>query len=617
MEQIKIIFVYNLFVLLMYFLGSILVNNFTQKKEIYTNIFFSLLTGWICVILAGSLAFSHFKTIHIGWLLLILIALIKKRFNIQFSWKIRPTEILMVSLFSNSILLYAFYINYGFDLNYFQTPFKDFVFYANMSRSIVESGYENYNIFNELIPLKGATPYHYSEIWFNGIVSYLSKLPNVKVMVLITYPIGRLIAFFGIWAILNKIYTSRFNFLVAFMFLHFCGICKNELGFSHWIENLGIFYYDVFYFMKLFPITLFFIAALLTYLEFGKVTFKTFLFLSFIAFSYFLAIIGIGILLSLLLLEKMIREKKPDYYSIALVTCFLYIPLFYFLYRVPMANNLSLDLEYLTSLQFLKFCIGEIISVTLRNFVNYILFIPLLFFIPYKKPYIYIICLSILGCIISSSILRYTDDHFQIVTNYGVPLLNLVIFVFAFYVSRNSSNQILRYYITGVLIFHFLLKIYDFNSYKEMVSRQQIVYEQKVTETMQNKVKMAAIFLHLPDSSHQSKKTYVTFPASFIFNTYPDYMPVNLSVLDWPLITTLDSIVVQSSVFYQFHIKHPELSNEDLKLKFIRDYDIRTIILDNYAEEDLPETLRKIEYKKYSYKNESVLFFEKQIPSEK
>ena len=114
---------------------------------------------------------------------------------------------------------------------------------------------------------------------------------------------------------------------------------------SHWIENLGIFYYDVFYFMKLFPITLFFIAALLTYLEFGKVTFKTFLFLSFIAFSYFLAIIGIGILLSLLLLEKMIREKKPDYYSIALVTCFLYIPLFYFLYRVHMVNKLSLDLE--------------------------------------------------------------------------------------------------------------------------------------------------------------------------------------------------------------------------------------------------------------------------------
>ncbi|MBP8193354.1 MAG: hypothetical protein KAX69_07090 [Chitinophagales bacterium] len=392
MEQIKIIFVYNLFVLLMYFLGSILVNNFTQKKEIYTNIFFSLLTGWIGVILAGSLAFTHFKTIHVGWLLLILIALIKKRFNIQFSWKIRPAEILMVTLFSNSLLLYAFYINYGFDLNYFQTPFKDFVFYANISRSIVESGYENYNIFNELVPIKGATPYHYSEIWFNGIVSYLSKLPNVKIMVLITYPIGRLIAFFGIWAILNKIYTSRFNFLLAFMFLHFCGICKNELGFSHWIENLGIFYYDVFYFMKLFPITLFFIAALLTYLEFGKVTFKTFLFLSFIAFSYFLAIIGIGILLSLLLLEKMIREKKPDYYSIALVTCFLYIPLFYFLYRVPMVNKLSLDLEYLTSLQFLKFCIGEIISVTLRNFVNYILFIPLLFFIPYKKPYIYIIC---------------------------------------------------------------------------------------------------------------------------------------------------------------------------------------------------------------------------------
>ena len=95
-----------------------------------------------------------------------------------------------------------------------------------------------------------------------------------------------------------------------------------------------------------------------------------------------------------------------------------------------------------------------------------------------------------------------------------------LIFVFAFYVSRSSSNQILRYYITGVLIFHFLLKIYDFNSYKEKVSRQQIVYEQKVTETMQNKVKMAAIFLQLPDSSHQSKKTYVTFPASFIFNSH-------------------------------------------------------------------------------------------------
>lgn len=614
MEQLKITIVYNILVFILYFIGNTVVGNISKKNEPYTNIFFSLLVGWISLILVGSLVFTHFKTIHIGWLLLILIALVKKRFNIQISWKIRSSEILRLLLFSNILLLYAFYLNYGFNLHYFRTPYKDYIYYANLSHSLVLSGQENYNIFHKMIPLKGANPYHYSELWFNGIVSFLFNIPNTKALGMLTYPIGRLIAFFGAWAVLNKIHTTRYNFLFAFMFLHFSGLCKNEwFDFSPWLQNVLLLYQEIVNIPKLFPVSIFIIAALLTYLEAGKTSFKTFFFLAFIAFSYFLATVGIGVLVTLLLLEKIFREKQIDYYSIATIATFLFIPLFYFIYRIPIINNLSLNLEYITSIQFLKYCIGEIISTTLKLSVIYILFIPLLLYIPYKKPYIYIIAISILICIIAYSVLRNTEDSIQIFSNYSIPLLNLIIFTFVYHIVYKTNNQWVRYYFIGSLIFYFIFKIYDGNiaSKEKAADKQQIIYEETVTKALAKKGKLIAFFLNLTDSSSMNKKTHLNIPATFLYNSYPDYLPINLSVLDWPLKTKLDSIVVQASVFYQFHIKHPELSNEELKLKFIRDYNISTIILDNYTINELPEALQKIKYKKYAYKKESVLLLEK------
>lgn len=81
-----------------------------------------------------------------------------------------------------------------------------------------------------------------------------------------------------------------------------------------------------------------------------------------------------------------------------------------------------------------------------------------------------------------------------------------------------------------------------------MADKQQVAYEQKVTDALKNKEKMDAVFLNLPDSEYVSKRTYLNIPASYLFSTYPDYKPVNLSVLDWPLRDALDSRIIQCSI---------------------------------------------------------------------
>ena len=611
MEIIKIIFIFNSLLLLLYFFGNLFVSNISKSQDAPTVIFFSLLIGWITIILATSLYFTGFKTIHIGWLILLLIALFKKRFRISIHLNIKGKYLIVLLLFANLLLLYTFYNNYELHFSYFRTPFLDFIYYSNLSYSLIHSGYENYNIFNNLLPLKGATPYHYSDLWLNGIVSYVSGIPNIKALELITYPVGYVMLFFGAWGLLNNIKYHKYNFILAFFFLHFSGICKNELfGFSPWMQNVIMFSFDGIIFPKLLPVTLFMLAAVLQYEEQKRIHFRVLLFLTFIVFSYFLATVGIVSLVVMLAAYEMWRSRHLEPYSILLISSFIFIPLFYYLYGVPLANDVSLSMERLTSIQFMKFCIGELISVSLKIVSVYILFIPLLFFIPYRRPPFYFLITSIISCIIIYAIMKKTDDSFQIITNYTVPLLNIALFFFSYKVVSDNTSKSVRYYFMAVLLFHFIFKVYDTNRMKSKIDLTEVAFEKKAIQLLQNKNKIVGVFSKLQNDEYIYKKTHLMIPASYLYSTYSNYQPINLSVLDWDLNSQMDSIVVRSSVYYNYCKQHYYSDQQQLKLKYIDSLGINVLILKNYNFDSLPDLLKNRAIQKFKYKDETVIILD-------
>jgi hypothetical protein len=148
------------------------------------------------VILIASLTavyFTNFQTIQLLSLPLLVVLFRKVNIN-AIHFKINLLELFVVYSFSFLLIFIAIGqpgsasdINIHYDVH----------FYAKLSQKIMEGNVEHAGaLLSSYIENEGITLYHYTDLWFTGIFSFVIQQPTILVLCFFTYPILLTTGFF-------------------------------------------------------------------------------------------------------------------------------------------------------------------------------------------------------------------------------------------------------------------------------------------------------------------------------------------------------------------------------------------------------------------------------------
>lgn len=192
-------------------------------KNVFKDTFASILTGSITCVLISSIVQAKFMTINV--LFFYPIFFLIKSFKIKPNFQFNNFKLFIKIFITTSAISVPFYlieVLYLFDLSSLElkTIHYDYIFYAEVSESIFETGNENNfrtvnTFFNE--DFKFLTPYHYFELWLNGFLARLCNTPYILNLMLITYTILKVGVFSGILSLIknsNKFYYFFISFLL-------------------------------------------------------------------------------------------------------------------------------------------------------------------------------------------------------------------------------------------------------------------------------------------------------------------------------------------------------------------------------------------------------------------
>lgn len=142
------------------------------------------------------------------------------------------------------IYLVQLYLYFNFSSNSPFIPSDDIFYYAGLSEQIIRYSQENrFAFLSEYFPNEfyGISPYHYFELWMNGLLSFFGKLSNAYCLVFVTYPILIWLFLIGILSLMENfsIALTKRNFYLPFLLLFFGPV---YISFYETIFNDGNFF---------------------------------------------------------------------------------------------------------------------------------------------------------------------------------------------------------------------------------------------------------------------------------------------------------------------------------------------------------------------------------------
>jgi len=208
-------------------------HNHKNDSLFFENLLKNLVFGLIAIVLVVSIFKTHGVTINIGIILLGLsIFKIKK---IKIVWPTIKMEvlrnlirqILIAIICISPFYLQEFYYFTNESATCFKIPFFDYVYYADISSSLMRFGNENKEMLkNFMFPkmLEGVSPYHYFELWLTGFFSTLYNISSLKIILLVTYPILKGTFLIAIFSVFEQFGILKFkHYLLSFLLLSVSG----------------------------------------------------------------------------------------------------------------------------------------------------------------------------------------------------------------------------------------------------------------------------------------------------------------------------------------------------------------------------------------------------------
>lgn len=189
--------------------------------------FFTRLTLTLTLLISlFSISITQGKTVFLVPLLICVGLIYRKK--IEFSKPIFKQILsdLKYLIWLIPIYLVQLYLYFNFNLWSPFIPSDDIFYYAGLSEQINRYSQENrFAFLSEYFPNEfyGISPYHYFELWMNGLLSFFGKLSNAYCLLFVTYPILIWLFLMGILSIMENfsITLTKRNFYLPFLLLFF------------------------------------------------------------------------------------------------------------------------------------------------------------------------------------------------------------------------------------------------------------------------------------------------------------------------------------------------------------------------------------------------------------
>ncbi|MEO8086958.1 MAG: hypothetical protein ABI763_09075 [Bacteroidota bacterium] len=468
------------FLLAIFLAGEVIVNPFTDTdrvKPFYTRVFTRLTAGTIVCSLLYSIVFTNFKTVNTGFIVLFFIFLFfqlrsqqKIKFNSENFLIRKEWKRVMVFLFLSALVFLSWELAgfvKGGAFHFSVAGMKDFVYYANVSHYIRQTGEENLYASANFISsdYAGTSPYHYFELWLTDMAGALFCLSPLSTLMLVIYPLFYVILYAGILSVLEIYREQSFMLKLLGLLLLFCsGVFFDVYSrFPLLGQSKAYAIVPFFYFKKLCIYYVFIIAAFLA-LHYRKpmLFFCCLLCMPLVSFDCGFGIAGAcAALLVLNPWLKIFSRKEMKQVIVLFFFVFAFIAIFYSL--TGNKKILSGDLQGVigVSTLFQKENLVKyfnIIAVTSVLFlIPFLPFLPSLWFIRIKKKNyrdsaIFKIIISGLLAMLFSlfawAVLYRTLNSYQVFKNIALSFANLfVVFILAkilfdpVYVTRRRTLQ--------------------------------------------------------------------------------------------------------------------------------------------------------------------------------
>jgi hypothetical protein len=608
---------YNLIsLLIILFVGKLVAScfNIKTKNSKFLDIFIELSIGLLVIVLFSSLIATKGSTVFIFVIPLIVylcylnqVNLIKPSLNLSFTTSLFSNFLISILvIFPFFLLEFVFLVDhYEF---HFITPYYDLRFYADLSSSLFEFGRENKSFhLNKMFPTQnsGVIPYHYFELWLNGFFSMLFKTSPIKTLMLITYPLLKAGVFIGVLSLISikqSIKLKQIIFAVLLIFI--AGIYLPFFDdylltkYHSSITQSGIFAFQ----RKLLPL---YFVGIVSLCFFFKNNYKS----SIISILFF-AIFSIGTapaMLSLSFLCALYLIYKTKIYQIAIFIFLFSISLFVFFYVFSPSDPTNIELfDYLVpklinepfDILILKSLIFKFVFPFIRIIICYgpyplFLAILVLRFKKINKPelktfFIIAFLICVLGSIFSTLMTGHMDAS-QLLYN-NLPFFNcILISVFIVLFQYKETIKWIFIFLGVTSIFNFYNTYYLITSHEYPSEKNHAVkFKKECIKELELNGRKEIVGFSLNDWTYSFGGLNAIYQRNFGFlqlsaqGAYPcDINPFRFKKIGENFSKVDINFAENYEIFKFKKLNKLELSEQDLQLKFISDYNIHYLYIQN------------------------------------
>jgi len=613
-------------IILLIFLGTgYFITKIFQIKQSKTafSLLFLLWIGQLFFTIIGAIIFTKGNTSLVIAVPILFFLLYQIKTNpINISYNSNHFKFILIYFFISIIFitLWNHLKYYNNDLNRYIIANADFIFYAKVSDYIINTGIERNNL-NYVTEINYTIPYHYYDLWLNGLLGKLFQVNYLATLTNITYNLNFIIVFLGILVFIESIlifYNKQFNFSKIFLLttLVFFSTSFYHPFLQKFIKQIDIAgNFDIFESPKLFPI---YITCIFIYLS---IIFKN-------HGLFFLSLILCGLLYP---------TTIPAFYSIS----FLIILFDYFLIKKIKNHFNYLVLLMLSAMFFIIFYKFTGNNIKNDAFFSSILQINLadlikMFIIPFATIFFVLILYFPYLLLIKSKILF---DKFYIKNSFYFMIAILAISLTVWAIGNKAQNSVQLFYnpftpVLHVFLYLSILTVYLFADKKWIyittlillvnvsVNAHKIFFDKpskndkdfvlKVAKAVEQKNRLGA-FIFSPEyylnniNNFFSKIYFVYPPASFLSYFDTQYHPISLSIFDTKYDSTskffqTEKLLMENSEFYQF-VETQKKNNQfksilQSQVDFIKKYNIQWLVTDKDAR--LPSEIEEIVTEKFT-----------------
>ncbi|MFM7683114.1 MAG: hypothetical protein ACKO7P_10260 [Bacteroidota bacterium] len=324
----------------------------------------------------------------------------------------------------------------------YNIPHLDYNTYSITSQSLIDFGKENRELVsNKLFPneTNGVSPYHYFELWLNGLFHFIFKISPLKTLFFITYPLLKTTVFIGIVSVaLMKVHKIYWALLIGLCLMFITGLFVNGY------ENYELTKYYVGYTQsgpltwgrKYLPIYIFSVLSLLYFLKLEyKLSLVILMCCPIISIGTAPAVFSIIFIISLFHFYKSKQLSLIIFSSIFILFFFIFFKIFTIQSTSNYVNNNALYHQILNdcfNLELYKKLFFHALFPFLRVFIFLFpyLIIIIIFSLNKLNPingslWTFLIILSFFGSLYGSLFNGILDSG-QLLTNI-LPIINIVL----------------------------------------------------------------------------------------------------------------------------------------------------------------------------------------------